>query len=36
MTGPKEKIHYNEIRDQLKFLLRGQDVPQKHEVSGAL
>ena len=36
MTGPKEKIHYNEIRDQLKFLLKEQDVPQKHEVSAAL
>jgi hypothetical protein len=36
MTGPKEKIHYNEIRDQLKVLLEEQDVPQKHEVSAAL
>jgi hypothetical protein len=36
MTGPKEKIHYNEIRDQLKSLLEENAVPQKHEVSAAL
>ncbi len=36
MTGPKEKIHYNEIRDQLKSLLEEPNVPQKHEVSAAL
>ena len=35
-TGPKEKIHYNEIRDKLKDLLSDEAVPQKHEVSGAL
>ncbi len=36
LTGPKEKIHYNEIRDKLKDILQEQDVPQKHEVSAAL
>jgi hypothetical protein len=36
MTGPKERIHYNEIRDQLKSLLEEKDIPQKHEVSAAL
>lgn len=36
LTGPKEKIHYNEIRDRLKEFLEDQDVPQKHEVSAAL
>ena len=36
MTGPKEKIHYDEIRDKLKFLLDESAVPQKHEVSAAL
>ena len=35
-TGPKEKIHYNEIRDELKSMLVEGDQPQKHEVSSAL
>jgi hypothetical protein len=35
-TGPKEKIHYNEIREQLGKLLTAGDMPQKHEVSSAL
>lgn len=35
-NGPKEKIHYNEIRDELRKILVEQDVPQKHEVSSAL
>lgn len=35
-TGPKSKIHYDEIRDALKDLLIESDVPQKHEVSNAL
>lgn len=35
-TGPKSKIHYNEIRDQLKSVLVEADLPQKHEVSNAL
>ncbi|MCV3274352.1 hypothetical protein [Roseobacter sinensis] len=35
-TGPKEKLHYNEIRDELRKLLAEDDVPQKHEVSNAL
>ena len=36
LTGPKEKTHYNEIRDNLRLILIDQDVPQKHEVSAAL
>ncbi|MBA4491408.1 hypothetical protein [Paracoccus sp. S1E-3] len=36
MTGPKEKVHYDEIRDKLKLLLDEGSVPQKHEVSAAL
>lgn len=35
-TGPKEKLHYNEIRDELRRLLKDSFVPQKHEVSSAL
>ena len=35
-TGPKEKLHYNEIRDALKSILMDDDIPQKHEVSAAL
>ena len=35
-TGPKSKIHYNEIRDQLRSILQESDLPQKHEVSSAL
>lgn len=35
-TGPREKLQYNEIRDQLKSLLIESDAPQKHEVSAAL
>lgn len=35
-TGPKEKIHYNEIRDELRKILVELDMPQKHEVSSAL
>lgn len=35
-TGPKEKIHYNEIRDELRKILAEAAVPQKHEVSSAL
>ncbi|WP_306045682.1 hypothetical protein [Nioella sp. MMSF_3534] len=35
-TGPKEKIHYNDIRDELRKILVDSDVPQKHEVSSAL
>lgn len=35
-TGPKKKIHYNEIRDELKKILQDNDMPQKHEVSSAL
>lgn len=36
MTGPKDKIHYDEIRDQLKILLDEGSGLQKHEVSAAL
>lgn len=35
-TGPIEKVHYNDIRDQLRLILQEADVPQKHEVSSAL
>lgn len=35
-TGPKKKIHYNEIRDELRKILVDTDIPQKHEVSSAL
>ena len=35
-TGPNAKLHYNEIRDQLKTILVEADLPQKHEVSSAL
>ncbi|MBM1634405.1 hypothetical protein JQV27_16260 [Sulfitobacter mediterraneus] len=35
-TGPKDKIHYNEIRDELRKILVETDLPQKHEVSSAL
>ncbi|WP_433456139.1 AAA family ATPase [Pseudochelatococcus sp.] len=35
-TGPKSKLHYDEIRDNLKDLLQEVDIPQKHEVSNAL
>lgn len=35
-TGPKEKLHYNEIRDEIRKILFERDVPQKHEVSTAL
>ncbi|MEL6959267.1 MAG: TniB family NTP-binding protein [Pseudomonadota bacterium] len=35
-TGPKEKLHYNEIRDELRKLLIESAIPQKHEVSAAL
>lgn len=35
-TGPKEKINYNEIRDELRKLLIEADIPQKHEISSAL
>lgn len=35
-TGPKPKLHYDEIRDAMKGLLRDADLPQKHEVSNAL
>jgi hypothetical protein len=36
LTGPKEKLHYNDIRDQLLVVLDKDMVPQKHEVSAAL
>jgi hypothetical protein len=35
-SGPKEKLHYNEIRDELRKILVETDIPQKHEVSSAL
>lgn len=35
-TGPKEKLHYNEIRDEIRKILFERDVPPKHEVSTAL
>lgn len=35
-TGPKSKLHHDEIRDAMKSLLRDADLPQKHEVSNAL
>lgn len=35
-TGPKPKLHYNEIRDELKSLLVEANVPQKNEVTSAL
>lgn len=35
-TGPKAKLHYDEIRDAMKGLLKEVDLPQKHEVSNAL
>ncbi|KAB2883804.1 MAG: hypothetical protein F9K34_10800 [Albidovulum sp.] len=35
-TGPKSKLHYDDIRDALKDVLREIDIPQKHEVSSAL
>ncbi|WP_234853736.1 hypothetical protein [Paracoccus everestensis] len=36
LTGPKEKIHYDEIRDKLKLILDDSSGLQKHEVSAAL
>jgi hypothetical protein len=35
-TGPKEKIPYNEIRDELKKIITEDKMPQKHEISAAL
>lgn len=35
-TGPKSKLHYDEIRVALQRLLKEVDIPQKHEVSNAL
>jgi len=35
-TGPKAKLHYDDIREHLKEILSETDIPQKHEVSGAL
>lgn len=35
-SGPKEKLHYNEIRDELRKIIVDTDIPQKHEVSSAL
>lgn len=35
-TGPKPKLHYDEIRESLRGLLKEIDIPQKHEVSNAL
>lgn len=35
-TGPKAKLHYDEIREALRGLLKEFDIPQKHEVSNAL
>lgn len=35
-TGPKTKLHYDEIREALRGLLKEYDIPQKHEVSNAL
>jgi hypothetical protein len=36
MTGPRAKLHYDEIRETLRQLLKETDIPQKHEVSTAL
>lgn len=34
-TGPKERLTYNEIREELQALLKGK-IPQKHEVTRTL
>lgn len=36
LTGPKEKLHYDDIRESLKAVLKEGSMPQKHEVSSAL
>lgn len=35
-TGPKSKLHYDEIRESIRGVLKESDIPQKHEVSNAL
>lgn len=35
-TGPKDQLHYNEIRDSLKTVLEDEFMPAKHEVSRTL